>query len=730
MINEILLRRKNKIYLEREVSCGPAGQERRVLTMMKNIESLGYVFSQEAFENLCRLAEEELDAFYLELTALLKMRVGADKDYLPMYPDFPQEVMEKSWSELYFNAMVHYWSYGTLYPTGKKRERLPLFDETKVSVLSMGTKEELMEIFRNLAEANSSLSEQDRQDICWYFEKIPDAADFLPENIPNKENAAYIGRCCLEHDPMAHAGQLKKYIRTGADVLRLAAALSDGDPSLKEKVSFKSFKRRERRILMDLLEASSGLLEEMHHRPEMWKRLGERLHPGEYHTSQYAGVRNAFEKLRAGRHIENFAGKVERALLEHDVERALMLLKERPGELARRLDLLLRLEPACVQERTSVRCTWESFERRMQKLRLQKAVLDTFELTAGQVATPVLLQVRTHFQYRNQHNLRYYFPKGKIAQARTIKNIGIPLKTAVCQRIVSICEQTLISRFSELPSMGKVYLSEELKNYIVPFNQRSASKAARTLVRGSRLPVDGSAEAVRGFIWWTNLEDGGRVDIDLSAAIFDEHWQYVEHVSYTNLRSERYRACHSGDIVNGGPAGGDGVCEFLDVDMDSIVKYGGRYVVYQAYNYTRQSFADIPRVFFGYMERQEVNSGEIFEPRLVRQQIDLATESVVAVPMILDCVSRRMIWCDMALILRACRSNLGGNNLESNLSGVTLACYAMVNMHKANLYDLLKLHVDGRGEMCNEKEKADMIFDAEEGITPFDTDIILAEYMR
>lgn len=708
MINEILLRRKNKIYLEGNLSWGSVNQSRRVLTMMKNIESLGYVFSQETFERLCRLSKEELDVCYLELVTLLKMRVGADKIYLPMYPDFPQEVMEKSRSELYLNAMVHYWSCGTLYPFSRKRERLPLFDETKVSVLSMGTREELMEIFRNLAQANGSLSEQDFRDICWYFKNMPDAADYLPEMIPNKENAAYIGACCLENDPMAGAEGLKKYIRTATDVLRLAAALSDGDVSLAKKVRFKSFQRRERRILMELLTVSSGLLEEMHHRPEVWKRLGERLHPGEFHAASHARVRNAFKKLREGQHMENFAGKVEQALLEHDVERALALLKERPGELARRLDLLLRLEPAGVQEN----------------------VLDTFERTAGQVATPVLLQVRTHFQYRNQHNLRYYFPKGKIAQARIIKKIELPVRTAVCQQIVSICERTLITRFSKLPSMGKVYLSEELRNYMAPFSQRSASKAARTLVRGSRLPMDRSAEAVRGFIWWTNMENGGRVDIDLSAAIFDEHWQYLEHVSYTNLRSARYKACHSGDITNGGPAGGNGVCEFLDVDMDSIVKYGGRYVVYQVYSYTGQSFAEIPHVFFGYMERQEINSGEIFEPRLVRQQIDLTTETVVSVPMILDCVNRQMIWCDMVLNLRACRRNLGGNNLESNLSGVTLACYAMVNMHKTNLYDLLKMHIAGRGELCDEKEEADMIFAVEEGITPFDTDVILAEYMR
>lgn len=149
------------------------------------------------------------------------------------------------------------------------------------------------------------------------------------------------------------------------------------------------------------------------------ERLGERLHPGEYRAERYARVRDAFEKIRAGQPVGHFAGKVEAALLRRDAKEVLSLLKERSGELARRLDA--------------------------------------------------------------------------------------------------------------------------------------------------------KAKAVRGFVWWTNMENGSRVDLDLSAAIFDRKWNYLEHVSYTNLRSDRYQACHSGDIVNGGPADGAGVCEFLDVDLDSVL---------------------------------------------------------------------------------------------------------------------------------------------------------------
>ena len=54
----------------------------------------------------------------------------------------------------------------------------------------------------------------------------------------------------------------------------------------------------------------------------------------------------------------------------------------------------------------------------------------------------------------------------------------------------------------------------------------------------------------------------------------------------------------------------------------------------------------------------------------------------------------------------------------------------MVHMHRTSLYDLLKMHVEARGEPCGTKEEADLIFDVEEGITPFDTEVIIAEYMQ
>lgn len=88
-----------------------------------------------------------------------------------------------------------------------------------------------------------------------------------------------------------------------------------------------------------------------------------------------------------------------------------------------------------------------------------------------------------------------------IAKAWAVPNTQPELDEGSCREIVDLCEQTLITRFSVQPSLGKVYIDERLKDYHVPFSQRSASKALHTLVRGSRIPM-AEGNTIRFFCWW------------------------------------------------------------------------------------------------------------------------------------------------------------------------------------------------------------------------------------
>lgn len=707
---EILLRRKNKVLISPAYWRSTDGTTliSTVATVMKNIESLGFTFSKELTNVLSRYCPQNtVYDIYMELVPILKEMVGANVKYEPMYPNFPESVMNRSDMELYLNAMIHYWSNGTLYPVEEKDERLPLFDDTKATVLGIGRDSDLQEILDNLLASTTSLSQTDKEDLEFLFTTLKVK---LPEEIPFKETCALVSKIIINKGVLADMGALRRYNRTATDVLRLITALSDGDVSLATNTKYKSFKRITRRLLIDLLDNCTNLEEDMLKYKNRWIRVGERLHPSEY--PEYKRANEAFKKLRENEKIETFNSKVEKYLEAGSSVVAAKILGNRPGEFARRLDQLLR---------------------KPHNPEAQLTIVDSFENVVDQVSTPVLLQVITHFQYRNDPTSnRVYFPKGVVAKCYYEPNTLEHINDVLCLKVMDVCRSELMRRFKDLPAMGNVYLSDSFKNYLVPFSQRSASKALKTIVRGSRLPILENIKTLRGFIWWTNVGKTddcrhGRVDIDLSAAIFDENWEYMEHVSYTNLKSAKYQASHSGDITNGGDVNGDGVAEFVDIDIDSVVKYGARYVVYQVHSFTNQQFSSMEHAMFGWMGRENPKSGEIFEPKTVQQKMDLTTEAAICVPVIFDCVKREMIWCDMAISLGAASKK--PNNIESHLNRSTAIMYSLTTMHKPNLYDLLTLHINARGSRVFNKEEADIIFDIDDGITPFDTDVFMGQYL-
>ncbi len=700
--NKILLRRKNLLMVE---PANPEYQQREseltlVVTMMKNVQSLGFTFSKELFDVLCHMNREELKAFYTDTIPALKELVGADVTYNPMYPNFPTQVAEADGIELFINAIVHYWSFGTLMPEYEKDERLPLIDDNKMALLSIGSHEDLMQIFSNLVASKTSLSAQDKEDITEIVKSCVDYTNYLPDEIPLKENVALIGKLIIEEAPIKSANAIKKYFKTATDILRLVTALSDGDISLATKTKYRSLKRCKRRMILDLLANCGNIVEDLFRYQYEWIRVAEILHPFEYDYKKYKEVNKAFNILRNERKPLMFGGKVQAAILRKDMKSAADLLKSRPGEFARQLDKVIRDSDNA------------------------NYIVDCFASVASEISAPVLLQVRQHFIGRMAeipNPVRVFFPKGNLAKATVIKNELPAIDKTVCQNVARICRDALIEQYKAKEAMGKVYVDGEFKNFIVPFSQRSASSTSKNIVRGSQLAIKSDATAVRAFIWWTNTAksngwDGGRVDIDLSAAIFDSDWNFVEHVSYTRLRSDKMKAYHSGDITDGRSPNGKGVAEFLDVDIDAVAK-NGRYIVYQVYNYTGQKYCDIENCRFGWMEREDVGSGEIFEPTTVEMVMDVNAEGTVAIPVIFDCVERKFIWCDMNLGIESAR--YGGNNLESNLSGVNAVCYAMTHLNKTNLFDLVMLNAVARGTVVTDRNEADIIFSNDKTV-PYD----------
>jgi stress response protein SCP2 len=461
---------------------------------------------------------------------------------------------------------------------------------------------------------------------------------------------------------------------------------------LAENTKFKSLSKRNRKLLLKSLENIGNITEDMLRYKNRWKRLGEKLHPFEY-KSRFPKCFEAFDIIRNDKPFETFNGKVEKALLNSDVLASTNLLKSRPGELARRLDKLIRLSTN------------------------SDIIISEFSHVVTKVSSPVLLQVHTHFKHRNSpKELRTFFPKGNIGKARAIDNTLPNIDQNICDKIVIICENALIERFKIYKPLGKVFIDEKLKNYTVPFAQRSASKALKTISRGSKvdLPI---GDTIRFFIYW---KDGAnRTDLDLSALALDTDSRYKLTIAYYNLKD--IGGYHSGDITSAP----EGASEFIDIEIEKCLKQGIRYVLMSVNSFTNQSYSDLPICFAGFMIRQFPNSGEIYDPLTVENKFDLTANTRVAIPIIIDLYERKAIWTDLSLK----RNPSTNNNVHNNLSSTTIINKSMTTLIKPNLYDLLNLHIKARGQKTFDINEANTIFAIDNGIKPTDIDIIVSEYL-
>lgn len=712
----IILRRKNRVFINdndmlKSLS-GAAGEKNKqiVATMNKNIEVFGYTMSEALFDKLVHMKAKSREVVYDILVNGLKEITGADKVYNPMYPNFPESVMKKDDFELYFNAIVHYWSFGTLLPYEEKEERAPLFNTAKVKVLEAGSFNDLNDIFNNLCASKTSLSKNDVDDMIFILNSVKVT---LPDEIPFKENAACVCRLLVDTGVDTDGSLCKKYVKTATDILRLITAMSDGDVSLAENTKFRNLKRSERRIIMNLLAGCGNAAEDMNRYAGRWIRVGEKLHPGEFAKNErYTKVVQAFGVIRNDGKIQSFAGKVDAAVASGDVNAVVSLLKKRPGEFARRIDFLLR-----------------TFDKDADR----KTVIMGFASVAKDVSSTVLLQVREHFinKLNGNDDMRVFFPKGNLARSYYVKNNKTEtVSEDAIKMVIAVCESALVNIYGNREFLGKVYIDEALKNYTVPFSLRSAGKTMTAVSRGSRIAIDDSAKIIRPFIWWTNTKDN-IIDVDLSIAVFADDWNCLEHVSYSNLKSSRFGICHSGDITNGGPVDGEGVAEFIDLDIEKALSAGARYAVFNVYNFSNENFSKMEHAAFGFMTRNDMKIGEIFEPSTVKQRMDLASATTTCIPVIFDLKERVFVWCDMALTADHVRAGYGGINVESNLPSVVVTCKAIVDVKKPNLYDLLMFNVKARGIITANLDEADIRFGLDDNcdVKPSDIDVIVGKYL-
>jgi len=744
LFNSISLRYKQAVIISPSAAAEKTSA-RVVLGMLAELAAVGYTLDKPVMDILKTFSDAELNEFHDEVLTIIKGMIGDNVVHKPLFKNFPYDIPDETYLLRRIIGFVeNYLSVadgeaGTPLSCGhvinpelfdiekfgacpicqrqvdeldEGVERPKLTDKVALKVIGLACKQDVVQLFQNLLNAKSSISAEDSRVIDDLIGNDASIAAYIPNVIPIKENMAIAVASLFVHLDDAE-NEIAHFTKTATDVLRVAVVLSGGDVSLAQKTKFK-LNNSQRRLIMSLLDGIKNPEEDMMTHRMRWIRLGEVLHIGQK-AKKYPNAARAFNILRNHpEKISTFNSQVEKLIeiinTEHKAEEKIpsielaefensliLLLEKRPGMFARRLDWMLR--------------TYLNVE----------AVVNTFNSLIEELPTPMLLTISEHLKLRpfeDSEVKRYFMPKGSIAKIQAMEDTRETIDADIVDKIQAEIRDELLLRFVKLEDLGKVYINPQLAGIPVPLAQRNASKSLVTVPRGSHIPLTKSA-AARMFIYWKENSDSGRVDVDLSAMSFDNGWNYKNHVSYSNLND--IGGHHSGDIQSAP----NGASEFLDLDIATARKNGVRYVVMNVISYCGQHF-DKFECFAGVMGRDNVNSGEVYEPKTVEHKFDIDGAARYNIPFIFDLYNNSMIWCDIALTSHP-RCNV--EHVSGNLVDMAKAIQTML-LYKPNLFDLFNLHAEARGSSIDTERKENVEYDTE-----FDMDMminideILAKYL-
>ena len=661
-----------------------AGEDNRSLAMsvMSELMQFGYLPNQDAINNLSAASKKDIIDFHNEVINYLKKMTGSNRNYKAFWPNFPIDVMSKSEGELYLHQIVHYMSNGTYAPNEFTQERKVAFEQPKYYTITVGDEARFEKIFTDLVSVNQSLTPDD-QEVIKFFVESGSVLRF-PDQIPFKENLSKLFSLGVELDVRL----------TVTDVLRVVVGLSNGDVSLppvphklikmnrwsshksvnpaREAFKFKKFSRSERRRILGLLEKTNCDATEAVLKDQRWVRLGEVIHPGEYKVA-YPKAFKMFDAIRNEK-VQSFHGKVN-STFKVSFEEGLKVLSQRPGELFRKIDSLVRNNP--------------------DKLNV---ILSVLESVAPKVSNKVLFESYSHFQTRtNPNHNRTIMVKG------SRKRTKLPDLEALSENTVSAIQEVILNslkaKFSSLPKMGKIYLDEKLKDIPLPSNMRSASSALRPTVRGTRIPIgNADTKVVRAYIHWMDVH--GNEDLDLSVTFVG--MGKVDYLSWNGSHNTEF-GCHSGDQrFHKGPT-----AEYADIILSKSLKMGFKYAIMDVRNFTGKPFSSVEDAVVGFMERQHAVANEIFVPATITNCMRLTNEASTTVVGIIDLETREFVFLDI--------DSSGIPVASANTNQLLDAIKPYLEAPKFSVYHLLKLHAEARGgELVTVTEKAEEYFSFED----------------
>ena len=299
-----------------------------------------------------------------------------------------------------------------------------------------------------------------------------------------------------------------------------------------------------------------------------------------------------------------------------------------------------------------------------------------------------IIQLQNMYRTYNEGERMFTYVKNGRVHTHREEYRKTVLPKEVRDKAVSALEMKL--KASLAGKVGKVYIAPGMEKIAVPINMSSGESGFGIMPTGSRITLP-EGKKIRAFTYWEKVND-----IDISCFGFNADGSRVEFSWRTMGRGYSMNdmaVTFSGDETSGFNGGS----EYFDIDIDAVkAEYPKmKYMVFCNNVYSGKDFSEVV-CRAGWMSRDILDSGEIYEPKTVRSAYTINAKSTFCYLYAIDVEKREVIWLNIA---DADRRIVAGNSQLEWLEKYFNACESM-NMRKLFEY---------AGEVVSAPEAADLV---------------------
>ena len=534
------------------------------------------------------------------------------------YKGFPNSVRELTRDQLLFDQLSHYYiTYGC---NNFTRAGHSLFEESFERLAFKEDVEIKKFVILDEAEAIEKLKE--------YIEDI--LKDTRPLNISQynfvktfiKEFNYDIKNCSCKDTVINLLLNSKdiKYAKFLAlsDVIKLVDALNY-EGYHNENIKKLNFCNQDRkfitRVIRKIFEGGNCNIKDCFEKKALWCGL---LH--HIHFQAKTPESNKFVELMRGRQNQSVYSEFERAMLERDIKKAVVCLREGKGSgaLLRQLNYILS------------RCENEDDVK--------------FVINSLQTKNAIIL-IQLIMQYAN-----YSINEGRIFKFNKYNMLKVHKETTIEQsKRKSILSSEMVEQLSGLMleslekvlkgTLGKVFISPEMYNIALPLQESTSNGGYGVLPKGSRIHIE-EGKKIRAFTYWEKVND-----IDLSVIGITEDGKQREFSWRTMANNQSKEITYSGDQTSGYNGGS----EFFDIDV-SLFKKKYPAIRYLVFCNNVYSYVPFNRCMCkaGYMLRDIADSGKVFEPKTVKSSFIINCDSTFAYLFGIDLEKNDFVWLNVS----------------------------------------------------------------------------------